>query len=64
MKKCTVCKGNKKCKGCGGTGSGKQANPHPQPWNVKGDGEVVCSECKGTGKCVQCDGTGVENSTT
>lgn len=56
---CHVCNGSGICQGCDGTGSGKEANPHPDPDNIDDEtGEVTCHECLGSGDCVQCDGTG------
>lgn len=59
MATCTWCKGNGRCKECGGTGDGKKVVSHPSQGLVNSEtGTVKCPACDGRGRCSACDGTG------
>ncbi len=57
---CRGCGGSGECKTCEGSGSGKDSNPHPDPWLVDDDGDFDCTDCDGTGECSVCGGSGDE----
>lgn len=59
--KCSECKGDGKCRHCGGTGEGSELDPHPSGYLIHDDGYVDCPVCGGDGDCIQCEGTGEED---
>ena len=56
---CDTCDGGRICYVCGGSGSMKESNPHPSPYEIDtGTGKVPCSGCGGSGDCPACKGSG------
>ena len=47
---CTVCKGSKECRKCGGAGERDSEFEHADA--------IYCTTCRGTGKCPRCSGNG------